>query len=69
MAEDSVEVLFFQARNSPWVGKIFLTKFNTRATWFDELKPALGEPEFFFEEGYQNILRRSSEGSSGQLEN
>ena len=37
-------------------------------TWFDELKPAFEESDYFFQQGYRNILRRSSEGSSGQLE-
>jgi L-lysine 2,3-aminomutase len=59
---------FFQARDPSWVGKVFLAKFDPRATWFDELKPAFGESDFFFQQGYRNILRRSSEGPSGQLE-
>ena len=50
-------------------GEGLLAKFNTRVTWFDELKLAFGEPEFFLEEGHRSILRRSSEGLSNQLEN
>jgi L-lysine 2,3-aminomutase len=59
---------FFQARDPAWMGKVFFAKFDSRATWFDHLEPAFGEPSFFFEEGYREIVRRSSESSSGQLE-
>ncbi len=38
-----------QARNPLWVGRPFFARFNPRATWFDQLEPALGEDHFFFE--------------------
>ena len=41
---------FIQARNPAWVGKTFFAKYDTAATWLDDLKPALGEERFFFEE-------------------
>ncbi len=40
---------FLQARNPDWVGVPFFAKFDAKATWFDQLKPAFGESRFFFE--------------------
>ncbi|MCK5825333.1 MAG: 4Fe-4S cluster-binding domain-containing protein [Ichthyobacteriaceae bacterium] len=41
---------FVQGRNPDWVGKPFFAKYDDKAIWIDELQPALGEEEFFFEE-------------------
>ena len=38
-----------QARNPEWVGRPFFAKFDPRATWLDQLEPALGERKFLFE--------------------
>lgn len=40
---------FLQGRHSDWVKRPFFAKFDPTATWFDQLKPAFGEKEFFFE--------------------
>ncbi|MCE2424683.1 MAG: lysine 2,3-aminomutase, partial [Pseudomonadales bacterium] len=40
---------FLQGRNPDWVGVPFFAKFDAKATWFDQLKPAFGESRFFFE--------------------
>jgi len=40
---------FLQARNADWVRKPFYAKFDSSATWFDQLSPAFGERRFFFE--------------------
>lgn len=37
-----------QARNPDWVGKPFFAKYDSQATWFDQLQPAFGASEFFF---------------------
>lgn len=42
---------FLQARNADWVRKPFYAKFDSKATWFDQLVPAFGEEKFFFQEG------------------
>ena len=39
-----------QGRKAEWVGKPFFAKFDPQATWLNELQPAFGEKEFFFEE-------------------
>jgi len=39
---------FIQGRNPNWVGRPFFVKYNTKATWFNELEPAFNE-RFWFE--------------------
>ncbi len=59
---------FFQARNPAWTKRLFFAKYDPEATWLDDLKPAFGEKEFFFENEYRDISSRtkSGQGSSGQ---
>src|SRR5690606_24236733 len=40
---------FVQARDPDWVRRPFYARFDEKATWLDQLKPAFGEQEFFFE--------------------
>ncbi|RME80863.1 MAG: lysine 2,3-aminomutase, partial [Zetaproteobacteria bacterium] len=40
---------FLQARNPAWVERPFFAAFDPKATWLDQLRPAFGEPRFFFE--------------------
>src|SRR6266545_1008945 len=56
---------FVQSRNPDWTKEVFFAEYNERATWFDELKPAFGAKEFFFEKEYKRF--RNLEGSSGQM--
>ena len=44
---------FIQARNPDWVQIPFFAKFDDKATWLDQLKPAFGEEKFFYEEEYE----------------
>ena len=44
---------FLQARNPDWVNRPFFACFDPEATWLDDLKPAFGEREFFFEKEYR----------------
>ena len=39
---------FIQARNPDWTNQIFFARFDKEATWLDDLKPAFGEKDFFF---------------------
>ena len=41
---------FIQARNPKWVHIPFFAKYDAKATWFSQLKPAFGETKFFFED-------------------
>jgi KamA family protein len=40
---------FVQARNPEWVKKPFFAKYDKKAIWLDQLKPAFGEDKFFFD--------------------
>ena len=52
--EEVFVLKFIQARDPAWVGKTFFAKYDTAATWLDDLTPAFGEERFFFEEGAGN---------------
>ncbi len=43
---------FLQGRNPDWVSKPFFAKYDPQAIWLDELYPAFGRKQFFFEEEY-----------------
>ena len=47
---------FLQGRDPSWVNRIFFAKYDSKATWLDDLKPAFGEDAFFFENPVQNKL-------------
>jgi L-lysine 2,3-aminomutase len=49
---------FIQARNPDWVQQPFFARFDTEATWLDQLKPAFGEKEFFFEAEYREMCKK-----------
>lgn len=46
---------FIQARNPDWVQRPFFARFDPQATWLEDLRPAFGEREFFFEPEYRAI--------------
>ncbi len=50
-----------QARDPSWTGRVFFADYSRTARWLDELRPAFGEPEFFFEPG----LRAMTEAAHG----
>ncbi len=41
---------FIQGRNSDWVARPFFAKYDPNARWMDDLIPAFGLEQFFFEE-------------------
>ncbi len=43
---------FIQARNPDWVQKPFFAEFDDKAMWLDDLKPAFGDKEFFWQREY-----------------
>jgi KamA family protein len=49
---------FIQARNPDWVARPFFAKYDPRAKWLDELKPAFGEDRFFFEDELEQIYKQ-----------
>lgn len=49
MGEKIFVLRMLQARNPSWVNKPFFARYNKDAAWVTDLKPAFGEPQFFFE--------------------
>jgi len=49
---------FLQGRNPDWVGRPFFAKYDEKAIWLDDLKPAFGD-EFFFEQELRNKYKIS----------
>ena len=41
---------FIQGRNPSWVQIPFFAQYDSKSTWFDQLKPAFEEEKFFFED-------------------
>jgi KamA family protein len=50
-----------QARNPDWVRRPFFAKYDEKATWFSDLKPAFGEEKFFFEDELEEMLNEKHE--------
>ena len=48
---------FIQARDPSWVNRLFFAAYNEHAAWLDDLIPASGEAEFFFEGPLQRLRR------------
>jgi len=48
---------FIQGRVPEWVGKPFFAKHDPDALWLDELTPAFGEKEFFYEKEFNKLLK------------
>lgn len=40
---------FIQGRNPDWVARPFFAEYDETAAWLDDLRPAFGETEFFYE--------------------
>jgi KamA family protein len=49
---------FLQGRDPRWVGRPFFARFDPEAAWMDELKPAFGDSEFFFEAELREMMER-----------
>jgi len=62
-AGEEVFVLkFLQGRDPSWVGRPFFARYDPRAAWLDELRPAFGRPEFFYEARFREIEGDLSRG-------
>lgn len=47
---------FIQGRNSQWAIRPFFAKYDPKALWMDDLQPAFGNEEFFFETELAEML-------------
>ena len=45
-----------QGRNPDWVGRPFFARYDPTARWLDDLEPAFGEREFFYEPELRELL-------------
>jgi hypothetical protein len=62
IGEDRCFVLdFIQGRDPDWVRRPFFARYDPWARWLDELEPAFGAEQFFFEE--DNEAEPAAEGS------
>ena len=48
---------FLQGRNPDWVGKPFFAAYDSKAQWLNDLVPAFGASEFFYEKEYSKLLK------------
>ena len=48
-----------QARNPEWCKRPFFAKFDPKATWLSELRPAFGEDKFFFQDELNHLLQNN----------
>ena len=55
---------FLQGRNPDWVQRPFFAEYSETATWINELKPAFGEPRFFFEDEMERLHHEKSDTST-----
>ncbi len=58
---------FLQARDPRWVGIPFLARYDPEATWLDDLEPALGARQFFFERADGQSPRETDQRIAGSL--
>ena len=52
-----------QARNPRWVKRPFFAKFDEKATWMSDLRPAFGKDKFFYQDELNQMIRESEEQS------
>jgi len=48
---------FLQGRNPDWVGKPFFATYDEDALWLNDLVPAFGAKEFFYEKEYSKLMK------------
>lgn len=54
--ETVLELRMLQARREEWLHRTFFARYDERALWIDDLVPAFGEKEFFFEQSLRDVL-------------
>jgi L-lysine 2,3-aminomutase len=65
--DEEVFVLrFLQARDPEWIGRPFFAKLDRTASWLDQLRPAFGEREFFWEAPLRAMADRADRSDGGR---
>ncbi len=57
--EKVFELRYLQGRDPDWVQQPFFAKYDEAATWLNELKPAFGAEQFFFESTLEQTYREN----------
>ncbi|MCO6453003.1 MAG: hypothetical protein J5I90_19620 [Caldilineales bacterium] len=65
----TIALRFLQARNPNWVQRPFFARYDAKAIWLDELRPAFGKSRFFYEERPVEFNRQSLQVTGGIDEN
>jgi KamA family protein len=56
VGDEKVFILkMIQGRDARWVNRVFFARFDSQAVWLDDLEPAFGEREFFFERSMRGL--------------
>lgn len=56
-------LIMLQARNPRWVKRPFFARYDEKATWLSDLRPAFGRDKFFYQEELNQMIRASEEQS------
>jgi hypothetical protein len=64
MIEDIVELngetvfalRLLQGRNPDWANRLFFAAYDPAAAWYDQLRPAFGEREWFFQRELDGLV-------------
>ncbi len=65
--EKVLTLRFVQGREHDWVHRPFFAKYDEEAIWLDDLQPAFGEEQFFFEEELSEALPVESVSSAESI--
>jgi len=49
-----------QARNPEWVKRPFFAKYNEKANWLTDLRPAFGKEKFFYQDELNEMIRKNN---------
>ena len=63
--ERVMELRFIQGRNPDWVHRPFFARYDDRAIWLNELRPAFGQARFFYQDELEQFYRESLEAGYG----
>lgn len=50
-----------QARNPKWAKRPFFARYDEKATWMSDLRPAFGKDKFFYQDELNQMIRESEE--------
>jgi hypothetical protein len=66
--EKIMTLRMIQGRNPDWVAKPFFAKYDPKAVWMDQLKPAFGDKFFFEDELEQMYHEKVTDREPGNFE-